>query len=276
MRCHILLPIVLLGLSLGSAVNAAGQVAPPKSAGSTVPLNVLQSGHIALSAKLNGKGPFGFILDTGSPITFVDVDTALEAGLIKGVKPTTQPSLFPVSMTSAGTIRVGNVETTNVSVMVLNHPVISLLSQIEGPLHGILGFSFWARFNMVIDYADGTITLTAGSFRPPDAIAGVMSRLFGGSSINHLVPAAQWGLRVAKPAKQKRGVTVTAVYSGTPASSAGIQPGDILLSVDGRWTDSLNDCWSALSKEKPGEPVPVTILRGIQRLHLSITPVSGL
>ncbi len=248
----------------------------PVAHSSRVPLEVLESGHIALSATLNGKGPFRFILDTGSPITFVDVDTALAAGLIKGIKPTTTPSLLPVSMTSAGTIKVGSEEVSNVAVMVLNHPVISLLSQIEGPLHGILGFSFWARFNLILDYADGTITLSPGHFHPPDVVSRLMSRLFGSTTVKHLVPAAQWGASVTKPVGQKRGVTVTSVYAGTPAAEAGLQPGDVLLSVDGRWTDTLDDCWNALSMEKPGKPVEVTILRGAKRMHIMVTPAPGI
>ena len=274
---HCFLNAVLLFMVLRMPFAQAAPSVPPQSAtASTVPLTVLQSGHVALEARLNGKGPYRFILDTGSPITFVDVDTALATGLIKGIKPTTAPSLLPVSMTSAGTIKVGQEVVSNVPVMVLNHPVISLLSQIEGPLHGILGFSFWARFNIVLDYADGTISLTPGRFHPPDVVSRLMSRLFGASSLNHLVPACQWGMTVVKQPGQRRGVTVTSVYQGTPAAAAGIQAGDILLSVDGRWTDTMNDCWNALSAERPGRLVPITILRGVKRLHLTVTPVVGI
>src|SRR5438309_122413 len=50
-----------------------------------VPFELLKSGHMAVNVKINGKGPFKLIFDTGAPITLVNNKLAKESGLLKGV-----------------------------------------------------------------------------------------------------------------------------------------------------------------------------------------------
>src|SRR5581483_542183 len=46
-----------------------------------VPYRMTKTHHILVRAKLNGKGPFNFILDTGAPALFVATKAAKKAGV---------------------------------------------------------------------------------------------------------------------------------------------------------------------------------------------------
>ncbi len=52
----------------------------------------------------------------------------------------------------------------------------------------------------------------------------------------------------------------------------GIQEGDIILSLDGAPAASVDVLHRLLTDELVGRPVPVTLLRGTDLLHLQITP----
>jgi regulator of sigma E protease len=66
-------------------------------------------------------------------------------------------------------------------------------------------------------------------------------------------------------------IAVSAVDSGTPASDAGLQSGDVIRSVNGRAIDKFEDLRSALDAAKD-TPVTVVVDRHGQLLTLTITP----
>src|SRR5689334_6689950 len=80
----------LLALGLTSLLAAGDKKDEKKKAESgparpvVVPFELLRSGHMAVSVKVNQKGPFKLIFDTGAPITLVNNKLAREAGLLEG------------------------------------------------------------------------------------------------------------------------------------------------------------------------------------------------
>ena len=66
-------------------------------------------------------------------------------------------------------------------------------------------------------------------------------------------------------------VHVSSVDSGTPASSVGLQSGDVVRSVDGRPIVQFDDLPKALNASR-GAPVMVVVERNGQALTLSVTP----
>src|SRR5579885_3308331 len=52
---------------------------PPKSF--QVPYRLTKAKHVLVRAKINGKGPFNFIVDTGAPALFVAVPVARKLGI---------------------------------------------------------------------------------------------------------------------------------------------------------------------------------------------------
>src|SRR5256885_7684030 len=62
--------------------------------------------------------------------------------------------------------------------------------------------------------------------------------------------------------KQIRGVLVEDFAPGqSPAKTAGIQPGDVIVALDGQPVDNTPQLQQRVGFKKPGEPVEVTLLR---------------
>lgn len=70
---------------------------------------------------------------------------------------------------------------------------------------------------------------------------------------------------------QDAGQIVLSVAPGGPAARGGIVLGDILLSADGKTLEHTRDVQSALGSDSVGKAVSVTLLRGGERVELSVT-----
>jgi putative serine protease PepD len=73
------------------------------------------------------------------------------------------------------------------------------------------------------------------------------------------------------------GVGVTAVTAGGAAASAGIRPGDVITAVAGTSTPSLGVLESVLATLKPGDRVPVTVVRNgaSSTVHVTLGTLTG-
>ena len=92
-----------------------------------------------------------------------------------------------------------------------------------------------------------------------------------------LAPSALWGLTIDKLATDATdGVVVMRVYAGSAADSAGLQAGDRILTIDGRWTDTVIDCYEVVSAIKAGQTAVVKVNRGGQERELKVQPRIGL
>jgi serine protease Do len=61
------------------------------------------------------------------------------------------------------------------------------------------------------------------------------------------------------------------VKEGSPAAEAGLQPGDILTSIDGARIDASQSLDDILSNYEPGEVLPIEVLRAGETLQISVT-----
>jgi hypothetical protein len=238
-------------------------------------LEVLPTRHLAVQVKINGKGPLRLILDTGSPLTFLSNQAAQRAGLITG--ETAQPTLFGMrGQVTAKTLDVGGAQISDFSLLVLDHPVIEALSEIEGPIDGILGFTFFARYKTVIDYASKTVTFTPGTYHPDDLLTGLIGRLMKGEGSKRILsPAALWGMEVAH-SDTLLGVVVIKVYPQSAAAQAGLRVDDRILLLDGRWTDTPGDCFEAVAQIPAGQETILQVKRKGKTLLIHVQPRSGL
>jgi len=67
------------------------------------------------------------------------------------------------------------------------------------------------------------------------------------------------------------GVYVSRVASGSPANAAGLQRGDIITSVGGVALDDDHSYLNTLYAYRPGDVVPLVLVRGAQTLELQVT-----
>jgi hypothetical protein len=68
----------------------------------------------------------------------------------------------------------------------------------------------------------------------------------------------------------ERGVKFADVRDGSPAAQAGLRPGDILISFDGKEVRNLYDFTDYLRAKRPGDEVPVVVLRGGQEVRATV------
>ncbi len=63
------------------------------------------------------------------------------------------------------------------------------------------------------------------------------------------------------------GIAVQQVFSGSPADQAGIQPGDVLLEVDGKSYDSVKSLHDYISSKRPGDTIRLNVWsQGMKKL----------
>ena len=64
------------------------------------------------------------------------------------------------------------------------------------------------------------------------------------------------------------GIVVAAIYRNSPAERANLQPGDIILSIDGQPASDGRKSMNLVAQAKPGEEVSIAIVRNGQALEL--------
>ncbi len=244
-----------------------------------VPFELLKSRHMAIQVKINGKGPYRVIFDTGAPTNLLNNKVAKEAGIIGKKEPT---GFFGSSLGAKKikTFEVGGVVLKDMQTMVMDHPTVAAIADVVGPIEGLIGFPFFARYKMTIDYQKKEMTLIPSDFHPTDTMQAMMSTLMGASGKKPeptvLAPAAVWGFAVDKEkGDEAEGVKVTEVLVKSPAATGGLKVGDRLLTLDGRWTDSVSDTFLAATTAKPGKPATLVVKRDGKKVKLTITPAKG-
>ncbi|HKP98936.1 MAG TPA: PDZ domain-containing protein [Actinomycetes bacterium] len=77
--------------------------------------------------------------------------------------------------------------------------------------------------------------------------------------------AAQLGL------DQAAGVLVMEVGAGTPAAKAGLRPGDVIVRLDDKPIDTVEDLFGELRQHRPGDRVTLTVIRDRREQQLTAT-----
>lgn len=253
---------------------------PPAGAARTVPFEMLPSNHMVVRAKLNGKGPYRLVFDLGSPVTLLGGKAALDSGAI----PKDTPKSFLFGVRGEGkldTLELGDLTAKDLPVMVMDHPALRALGGILGkPLDGILGYTFFARYRTTLDYQAKTLSFEPVDFEVRDLVKDLQARMMGPRVARSRVLAGRslWGLIVGDPAGgvASQGVPIRTVLENSPAAAAGLKPGDILVSIDGRWTATTADAHAAASAADPGKAVAVEIVRDGRREAVELTPREGI
>src|SRR5437763_10796650 len=151
-----------------------------------VPYSLTATQHVLVRVKLNGKGPYNFILDTGAPVLFIATKIADKAG---------------VKADKQGWAAVDRFEVEGGVALEKAKAKVDDLFQLEGmnglglagaELHGVIGYNVLARYRIEYDFTRPKLSWTTLDFNPPlpagigkgsapaglDAIGGIM-KVFG-------------------------------------------------------------------------------------------------
>ncbi len=280
-------PVAALAVALIVAALApvlGAQEAPPaaeikaQAKPASVPFELVASNHMVVRAKINGKGPFRLVFDLGAPVTLLSNKAAEDSGAVeKGA-----PKSFLMGMRGEGkvkTLEVGELTAEDLPVIVLDHPTLKALGGFLGrPLDGLMGFTFFARYRTTIDYQAKVMTFTPNKFAVRNLMEDLPERLAGPrvAKTRILAPTALWGLTLGEPDGSGRGVAIRTVRPGSPAEAAGLKGGDLLTTLDGRWTATVADVYAAAHGSAPGRPAEVVVLRDGKEMRLTVRPVDGI
>ena len=97
---------------------------------------------------------------------------------------------------------------------------------------------------------------------------GVVVRGWVGVEPNDLTPELAESFGLAR----QQGVVVTGVLQGGPAFAAGVRPGDVLLGVNGKTVDNVEQLLAAIAGLKPGVAAALAVERRGNPMSLSVTP----
>jgi hypothetical protein len=281
---------VVLSAVIGPARAGLGFVQPPPSADGprkdqarsrklVVPFVMLPTNHMLVEAKINGKGPYRLIFDLGAPITLLS-NRASEAS---GVVQADAPRAFLFGMRGEAEIdklEAGGLTAEKLPVIVFDHPVLAALGDVIGRrIDGIMGFTLFARYRTTIDYQTRKMTFEPVDYQVRDLLKELPDRMLGPKVARERVlsPLGVWGIRLGRPTGglDDPGVPVAAVDDGSPAHRGGLKPGDVITTLDGRWTASIADVFAAAADAEPGRAAEVVILRDGKEMTLSVTPAEG-
>jgi hypothetical protein len=268
-----------LGLGTGQEAAPAAAQAKAKARPAVVQFEMLPTNHMLVTARINGKGPYRLIFDLGAPITLLSNRASEAAGVVDADAP--RAFLFGMrGEAEIAKLEAGDLTAAKLPVIVFDHPVLQALGDMLGRrIDGIMGFTLFARYKTTIDYQTRRMTFEPVDYEVRDLLKELPDRMLGPKVAKErvLAPRGVWGIRLGHPTGglDAPGVPVAAVDDDSPARRGGLAPGDVITTLDGRWTASIADVFAAAADAEPGRPADVVILRDGKEMTLTVTPADG-
>ena len=277
----------LLAASCGlipALASTADPQPPDKPTRFEVPYKLTDTKHVLVRAKINGKGPFNMILDTGAPAVFITKPLAKKAGVKTDAKGWGDLASFEIE----GGLKVDKVRTRVEDLVQLDGMNSMGLAGVE--LHGVIGYNVLARFRINYDFTADKLTFESlGDFKPPPP---EKLDVKGGDDIQSMGPMIKMLAALAgiKPnfATAPRGfvgiefddakdaLVVKKVYADSPAAKAGIKVGDTIESVKAVTIENGKDLARALAKAGVGTVLTFSVKRGDKTEDLKVELGKGL
>ena len=136
--------------------------ARPAVAENPIPLKIMRGVWIVVPVRINGVGPFNFLLDSGTNTTIIhrEFARALRLKAVDRIELVTIAGTQIVPRSYLTEVIVGGVTALNIEALWSDLAEIRSLDQ---NIHGVLGANFLKRFNYLIDYRSGRIEFEAGN-----------------------------------------------------------------------------------------------------------------
>ena len=274
-----------IGLFVAAPACAQAPIVKDDAKPVVVPFTLLPSRHMLLDVKVNGK-PFKLIFDTGAPMNLLTNKLAKEAGMLKKGSKSGAFALFGgMNQLDIDKLEVGGVSAEKLPAIVMDHPTVRAISDAfkddYGDIDGIVGFPFFGRYATTVDYQKKELTLKLTDYKPGDYMQDLTKNLLSAGDRKNdpkIVGAAGlWGFALESKAKDDAdaGVSVKEVFAKSPAEAAGLKAGDRIITIDGRWADTISDAYLAASLVKPGRETTLEVKRDGKSLKLKLTPAKG-
>jgi hypothetical protein len=236
-----------------------------------IPYKFTAANHIVVRAKINGKGPFNFVLDTGAPALFVAVPVGKKA---------------KVKADDDGWADLDKFELEGGLVIKKARARIETPFQLEGmnglgmaglEIHGLMGYNILAKYRMTFDFTSDKLVFTELDYKPeqPFSLKGKAGGGIGGLEMMGKAMALIGKImgRKATPEITLRGFygltlengdgnpVVSSVLEKGPAGEAGLKKGDEITKVNGKEVTNVAELLAIVSKTPAKSKVKLVVKR---------------
>src|SRR5947209_3986763 len=155
-----------LALTAALALDPPGGAKPPRDPqigrSFRVPYRLTDTNHFLVRVRINGKGPFNFLVDSGAPALFVATETAKKIGLKLADEATFWTPIDRLDI--EGGARLSGVKARVEDPFQLVG--MNALGLPGATIDGILGFTILGRFRLEIDLTEDRMTWTRLDYTP--------------------------------------------------------------------------------------------------------------
>lgn len=267
----------LLALSLLAALPAAS-FAQETGKPHPVPYRLTDTQHVLVRLKINGKGPYNFVVDTGCPVLIVATPVAEKAGL----------------KVADGWATIDNLQIEGGLSQQKVKARVEIPFQIEGmnkmglpgvELHGLLGYTVIAKYKMEFDFTRDRMNWTPLAFAPAapkglelkggagsgmDIMVGLVKVLTFLSGMKPAPPPVPRGFLGLEAEQKEKVVTIKSVLPASPAADAGLKAGDRIFSIEGSEIETLSDLHRATKSLQAGAELKMELRRGEQKVETKV------
>ena len=258
-----------------------------------IPYRTTETNHFLVRVRINGKGPFNFLVDTGAPAIFIGAEAAKKIGL----KPDADEfftSIDKVEFEGGAKLTGMKARVEDIFQMV----GMNALGLPGATIDGILGFSALARFKIELDPTRDRMTWTRLNYEPKEPVvprrpagkakgknesemqamnaigplAKLAAGLLGKQPEDVLHPRGFLGVELTEIGGE---VKVSGLLAESPALASTLKTGDRLTNAQGKAVTSLKAALAAVSEVRPGDKVTLTIVRDGQTIDLTLTAGEG-
>jgi hypothetical protein len=251
-----------------------------------VPYRLTIPKHIMVRAKINGKGPFNFILDTGAPALFI----ATSVGEKVGLKPDRNSWATLDRFEIEGGVVIEKAKARVETPFQLEG--MNGMGLAGAELHGMIGYNILAKYRLEIDFTRDKMVWTPIPWEPKGPmgiggkgggaggleVVGSIMKMFGsimGRKANPDVELRGFlGIELKDAGEEK--ITVESVLPAGPAGKSGLEKGDRLVKFQGRTVLNVEDVQRLAKKVRPGDEVKLTVERDKSRKDVTFKAGEGL
>jgi len=197
-----------------------------------------------------------FMIDTGVRITTFNTPFSRVNGLAaQSPRTITGVTGYGIGGVSKGV--VGRVRGIQLGSILIENPAVDFSTDESGALadsgfSGIIGADILTRFDVVLDYSRSVMVLEK-------------NRFFGAPSEFDMS-----GIRFVMEGERFETLKVFSVFDGSPASEAGIAPGDVVTTIDEKpSTDFTRETLRAYM-ERDGAKVRLSVTRGAETKKITL------
>lgn len=260
-----------------------------------VPYRLTETNHFLVRVRLNGKGPFNFLVDSGAPLLMIGTEAAAKVGL-KPPRDQYWTPLDRLDFEGGPRLRDLNARVEDAFQLV----GMNALGLPGARIDGILGFTILARFRLEIDLTQDRMTWTRLDYHPPDPPTPDVAKGEGPpptvKAMNAIGPLAKgFAFLMGKQPEDElraRGflgviwseqedpgrarLRVKGVLAGSAAQVAGIKVGDGVARINDQAVGSIKDAQAAMAGVLVGDSVTFVVERERASRRLVVIAGKGL